>query len=92
MGPYENMIITGIDKNISISENITVYPNPATDNLYFTGVKNTIGKIKIIDGSGKIVQETNLSNYISTKEITKGVYLIVIETETNIISKKLVID
>ena len=80
-------------KNIldDISDNqISIYPNPATTNVF---VASTIGSvIEIADISGK-----NVLTATATKEITeinnlnKGVYFVTITTKTNRITKKLII-
>ncbi|MDP1803128.1 MAG: T9SS type A sorting domain-containing protein [Bacteroidota bacterium] len=91
MGPYENMLIVSLQKNASTNDDIILYPNPTKDHLYFSGIKNNEGKIKLINSLGEVVLETNLSEQIDLKEIPKGVYFIIIENEGKNLTKKLVL-
>jgi hypothetical protein len=91
MGPYENMIITSLSKNGSESDDIILYPNPTKDQVYFSGIKNSNGKIKFVNSLGQIVLETNLSEHIDLKEIPKGVYFVVIEKAGESLTKKLIL-
>ncbi|MBL7910002.1 MAG: T9SS type A sorting domain-containing protein [Bacteroidia bacterium] len=90
MGPYENMIITSLSKNVSTNEDIILYPNPTKDHIYFSGIKNGNGKIKLINSLGEIVLETNLSEHIELKEMPEGVYFILIENDGQNFTKTLV--
>lgn len=91
MGPYENMMITSLQKNASTNDDIILFPNPTKDVLYFSGIKNNDGKIKLINSLGKIVLETNLSEQVDLKEIPKGVYFVLIENDGQSFTKKLVV-
>lgn len=91
MGPYENMIITSLQNNVSNNDDIILFPNPTKDHLYFSGIKNSNGKIKLINSLGELVLETNLSEQVDLKEIPKGIYFVLIENDSQILTKKLVI-
>ncbi len=90
MGPYENMIVTGIPKN-DPAKSVTFFPNPTNGTLYFAGIKNSEGKIKLINSLGELVLETNLSERIDLKEFPKGIYFVVIEKAIENLIKKLII-
>lgn len=69
---------------------VKVYPNPASGVFYVNG-KN-ISKVEIYDLAGKIVKSSSsISNGISVKELTNGIYIVKIQSGKNSISKKLII-
>ncbi|MDR0206112.1 MAG: T9SS type A sorting domain-containing protein [Bacteroidales bacterium] len=55
---------------------IQYYPNPATDKIYIQG---NISKVTLFDLSGRAVLETN-TNTISVTHLSKGIYLLKIES------------
>ena len=56
-----NTIITS-NETITVKEELEIYPNPANNHIILVG-KNTLGKIQLLDNTGKIVNEyyTNLN-------------------------------
>ncbi len=93
-------ITTGITKVSGADAAVTIYPNPAKDYVTIelsSSPKNiqlkivnvlgqTVYKETIIASSGKTVKQINTSNF------AKGVYSVVIETNTSKILKKLVVN
>jgi hypothetical protein len=72
---------------------ISVYPNPVTDILRINSTSNKINKLKIISLSGQLLAiynfdgrevEFDLSAYQS------GIYLLQIETDTDVLIRKIV--
>ncbi len=62
-------------------ETLTVYPNPTTNNLYFTNVKNA--PYTIFDNRGQVKQQSIMqNNLVSVKQLQPGNYIISI-TEKN---------
>lgn len=82
------------------SENqVTVYPNPAKNNLYIN--KGTLDTenyaVKIVDLNGKTVTEKEFNNsqlieQLPVSELSSGIYLCVISTESKQIFKKIIIE
>jgi hypothetical protein len=82
------------------SENqVTVYPNPAKNNLYIN--KGTLDTenytVKIVDLNGKIVTEKEFNNsqlieQLPVSELSSGIYMCVISTESKQIFKKVIIE
>ena len=82
------------------SENqVTVYPNPAKNNLYIS--KGTLDaenySVKMINVNGKVVFEktfynSQLTEQISVSELSAGIYMCVISTENKQIFKKVIIE
>lgn len=64
-----------------ISNEIKIYPNPATSFINIDGVES-YSKIRLINGLGAIVYEYNGEvNQIPISNLSKGIYLVEIETE-----------
>ncbi|MEI7596947.1 MAG: T9SS type A sorting domain-containing protein [Bacteroidota bacterium] len=80
-GADECFIITSIQKLLNNSKSIIVYPNPATETIYFKGIKSeTI--ITINDLTGKTIQTEllNSSNAsINISGLDAGLYIIQIQ-------------
>lgn len=72
-----NTVTTNIETE-TITEAISIYPNPAHDRIIISG-KNTLGKIQLIDFAGKIVSEyyTNQNKMeLETNDLKAGKYII----------------
>ncbi len=70
---------------------ITMSPNPVTDMLYFSGMKN-INNIMVWDASGRIVINKRGHNmqYIDLSFINPGLYFISFSSPDNTITKKII--
>lgn len=70
----------------------TIFPNPATDNIYITTVVNS--NLKILNASAKIVLEKTISTSpyiinIDEAGLNPGLYIIIIEGKSGIMTSKL---
>ena len=67
----------------------TIYPNPTSD--YITCTKS--GKYKLIDITGKICQQGDIetNQQISVSTLRKGLYILTLRTDNNMISNKVII-
>ncbi|WP_397363093.1 T9SS type A sorting domain-containing protein [Olleya sp. R77988] len=73
--------------DFSIDE-VSIFPNPATTQLNIKNVTN-LKEVTIYDVLGKtVLQSTSLS--INVEDLSKGVYIVKIETENETITKKVV--
>jgi hypothetical protein len=53
---------------------VGVYPNPATDELYFTGM-NVIGaSVTVYDSQGRVVIKENLNSSLNVSNLDSGYY------------------
>lgn len=68
---------------------VSIYPNPTSD---FVNVqtKSPIKNVKIFDGAGKMVTSKSKSNQLDVRNLSKGVYIINVETENGIQSLKFI--
>ena len=68
--------VLNVDNEVS-NNSIRIFPNPTKDILFLEGNKNTV-EISIYDLLGKKVISKMIANSINLRELTKGVYLIII--------------
>ena len=85
--------VTGIQ---SFSENsITIYPNPADNQLNVVTETHTIKRISITDMAGSIlIEKANIQRRetINISQLNSGIYIIRIETKEGHFSEKLVVE
>jgi hypothetical protein len=91
---YPMTCSVGINE-LSVSNNILVFPNPATDNITIAiDGNNKTANITIYDVLGNIVRSYNTSNdqlTINRDGIESGMYFITVITDNNRYSNKLII-
>lgn len=73
-GPSEEFKFTVGLNNVLNEENLTLYPNPAKDLVYFDGAANT--RIVISSVDGRVVINTQAAKEISIKELSDGMYFV----------------
>ena len=91
------MILTFVVSDLSINQakldtTVDVYPNPASDKVFFNSKEKEIEKVQLVDLSGKILYKAevrNQSGSIDLSGIAKGVYLVIMSTESDTITKKI---
>ena len=71
--------LTSIVENSKIIQ--LIYPNPATDKIYISNLKEDNTLIKIYDINGRLVLENKISNqeYLNISKLSKGIYQIKFE-------------
>jgi len=86
-------------KDFSSDKLISVYPNPVSDFVSFNFYSASVQEIKIqmIDITGKVISEQNISVKAGANEIrldnlslSGGIYLLSIQTSANVFSQKIV--
>jgi len=72
------------------TENIVVYPNPATKWIEFSGVEKTGGEISILiyDLMGKQILKAQNTTRINIENLVKGSYLLKIKSKNAVYTKK----
>jgi hypothetical protein len=68
------------------SQEVSIYPNPAEDIVYISGVKPL--SVTIEDFSGRVVKQSNEAE-ISVKDLQSGVYIFIIQTGNGFVTKKI---
>lgn len=84
---------TSIGKELNGPDKINIYPNPATDNIYFSNLLEKTN-IKIYDIHGKLVLENKIYNkgYINISTLDKGIYQVNFEGNNLNETRKLIIE
>ncbi|MDP4266233.1 MAG: T9SS type A sorting domain-containing protein [Bacteroidota bacterium] len=91
-------VITGIEQNINELTSLNVYPVPTDDylNISFNSACINHADIKLVDVTGKNVYSEKISvnnsgffKTINVSKLDKGIYLLLIETEKGIITRKI---
>ncbi|WP_439130905.1 T9SS type A sorting domain-containing protein [Polaribacter sp.] len=77
--------------NFELANTVSIYPNPAKHKVTINGVDN-IASIKVFNILGKLVKKVNKQNTISVAELPKGMYLLTILKENNVVSKRLLVE
>jgi PKD repeat protein len=73
-----NVTISSLAINKALTENISVYPNPANDELNITGVQETIS-YRLLNVTGTCIDHGELyqgSNIVSMQHFVPGIYIL----------------
>lgn len=91
-----NMVSTTVVENLGIDEYesnlVSIYPNPFNDVIYLNS-KNGIevNVIEIIDLQGKVlIKSSNITDKIKTDQLSSGVYILSLETNSGILNSKII--
>ncbi|WP_396160474.1 T9SS type A sorting domain-containing protein [Flavobacterium sp.] len=95
IGPFYGLSSIRIEQGVlnnesfDLDENITIFPNPVTDNLNVI-CKEEIKEIKIFDLQNKLILKTNKfdNNSLDVRKLDAGLYIVVISTDSNTYFKK----
>jgi hypothetical protein len=83
------------EENYVMEDNISVYPNPAFDQIHINSGDRIISNLKIIDLTGKIVQTEFINNSgsitIDVSNLPAGTYIMSIQTPDEIINQQIII-
>jgi len=93
-------VVTGIENNTLLTDNMIIYPNPVKNQLYInlSTEEATNAQLKLTNQIGQIIYTENIvnnGNYNKTLVVSsfpKGIYFLQIITKENSITKKIVID
>jgi len=85
-----SVIITGSEE-ITNKESISIYPNPASNQLSIINTQFLIKEVNIVDVTGKTIKtfRKKMSN-IKLDDLSPGIYFLKIRTEENTIIKKFI--
>jgi len=86
---YENLTILGINENIT--EDLSIYPNPTNGYLFISSKSIIILKIEVFDILGKILlSEKENFNKLDLSHLNSGILFVKIETESGMITRKII--
>ncbi|WP_010520337.1 family 16 glycosylhydrolase [Aquimarina agarivorans] len=87
--------IVSTTDELGSEDNLTIYPNPATDEVYFSTETQSYD-VEIFDVNGKLVKEFSVADNsikeFTNKDLSAGVYIVKYQSETASKIKKLVIN
>jgi len=88
-----NCGVAGIQQLSVNSEQLLVYPNPATAILNIEGLTQNEIKLSIYDVNGKIVLNQNINNRatVDISSLTEGVYNLNLSTQQGSVNKRVII-
>jgi hypothetical protein len=74
-------------------EGISIYPNPASENVFINAIQDKIIKLSIIDAKGRLMLETKTmdENGLSITQLEDGIYLLLVQTEQTTFTQKLMV-
>jgi len=90
---YATNYITIIKKIETDNNTVKIYPNPTTKFVNIESNKVDLSKIYIINIAGEIVKQITIygvEDLINIEDLTKGIYILKIETEKSVTTHKLI--
>ena len=74
-------IVERIGVELNGPNRVNIYPNPGTDKIYISNLKEDNILVKIYDITGRLVIENKASNkdYLNVSKLLKGIYKIKFE-------------
>ena len=87
-----HQVFLGTDENVKQPSNLSIYPNP-TNNQVSISSSQTIQKVSIVDLNGRLVYSANpngLKTTIQVGSLSRGVYVVHVQTTEAIFRRKIV--
>jgi len=77
---YKYNIVEQLDTSEQFANSIKIYPNPATDKLYFENLEKS-STVKILNAEGKFIMEKTIEpkGFIDISALPKGVYVVILD-------------
>ncbi len=85
------IVITNTRENYSAKSEVTVYPNPSSNFIFFES-KEIIQSIRIYSILGALIKEVNSNNFqqqLDVSDFTNGEYICLIQLKDEILTKKI---
>ena len=81
------------EENLKQLQGLSVYPNPADQEIFVKGEEGTTYTVQLLDNNGKVILEKHFSNQltINSSALSDGVYILKVVSDTGILHRKLVI-
>lgn len=94
---YVYDLYTDVEENLTAQSELQLYPNPTSDILTIESElkDGTAGQLRFVDLSGRLVHAEAINSAKHTTDISflsKGIYLVQIEADGLLISKKIVLE
>lgn len=82
---------SGIEEIISVIP-VDIYPNPARDHFTVNGIDSGVISIMTLNGQQIVQRRISGGESVSAEGLAKGLYLVRIQSETNLVYRKLMIE
>jgi Secretion system C-terminal sorting domain/Domain of unknown function DUF11 len=87
---YVTLIQNPLSNDQFDNENVSVYPNPVSDVVYFKTIEE-VSKVEIYDMSGRILSSNSiLENKLDVNNLQSGNYILKIYTQNGIVTNKII--
>jgi len=91
-GAYELAGISlSVSEEVYNSNAVSIYPNPASEMVTVSGLNN-VNSIKVYSILGSKVKETHNQNQINVSDLSAGAYIMMIESDGQKITKRIIIE
>lgn len=90
------MIVLGVEDNALSNSNITLYPNPATKELFLSNPNQiALENVSIYDLTGRLIKSVGLNDMgsevrMDISELATATYMVVIKSQNDLITKQLI--
>jgi hypothetical protein len=84
-----NQLTTGLS-NSSLANRFNIYPNPVAKEINIESHGIEIGEVSILDIKGNLIKTFPSNENINVSDLEKGVYILRIQYENNIINKRFI--
>jgi hypothetical protein len=75
------------ENNLSL---VNVYPNPTQGEVVVSGVADAIKNIAVVDLNGRIIKEVSNTEKVNISDLSAGVYMLNISSDSGSVTKKIV--
>lgn len=77
---YKYNLVEDLSTDEQLTNGVKIYPNPATDKIYFENLK-TASSVKVLNAEGKFIIEKTIQpkEFIDISALPKGVYVAVLD-------------
>lgn len=72
-------------------ENIGLYPNPASEQIFLENIPTSITQIRVYDVRGALVQQSAYTNMLDVKELKEGLYFLQLQSEKGFSTKQFLV-
>jgi hypothetical protein len=88
---FDFVVITDVN-TLAANNNIVLFPNPTTGNIFITGYSNADTQVRVMDALGREVYNMAMKSEMDLSMLENGIYHVIIENENGErMSKKIII-
>ena len=76
--------------DLNLSNEVSIYPNPASEKINISS-NNTIVSVTAVNASSNSVKLSVENNTVDISQLPSGIYMLNIQTESNMVTEKLIV-